>query len=169
MCCFDYLYSKCNLIINTQSIVQEQHKQEVCRFQTGQDHQEWDKVLELFTVFHQKWILETPTRCCFVFFDRKQHLVVLWVLIVGMRFLWLGNSWPGHYPWSQPEIRATIQGLLARIVPFWGLGSVSCFCWGYFWWVFLRGRGHESGQIIATSHDRFPPKWWCSKRNPLIS
>ena len=26
-----------------------------------------------------------------------------------------------------------------------------------------------SGQIIATSHDRFPPKWWFSKGNPLIS
>ena len=26
-----------------------------------------------------------------------------------------------------------------------------------------------SGQIIATSHDRFTPKWWFSKGNPLIS
>ena len=27
----------------------------------------------------------------------------------------------------------------------------------------------EAGQIIATSHDRFSPKWWFSKGNPLIS
>ena len=27
----------------------------------------------------------------------------------------------------------------------------------------------QAGQIIATSHDRFSPKWWFSKGNPLIS
>ena len=28
---------------------------------------------------------------------------------------------------------------------------------------------HQSGQMIATSHNRFTPKWWFSNGNPLIS